>query len=139
MALATRPRSRRPVSEEAEAAARLILGVTAGVGGLAALIGWGSEQSIAVIAVPVLALALAIARNAVPVAGWAGFAVWGTLLPSAHGEALLAPIAMMVLCLAIAIGPDQLASWLGRNIAGGRDPEARQPAGWIEEDGNPVE
>jgi hypothetical protein len=139
MTLATRPRSRTPVSEEAMAAARVVLALTVGVGGMAALMGWGNEDSIALIAVPVLVLVIAIVRGAVPVAGWAGVAVWAALLPSAHGEALLAPIAMMVLCLAIAIGPDRLASWIGRNVAGRPDAEDRQPEGWIEEDGHPVE
>jgi hypothetical protein len=139
MTLATRPRSSSPVSEEAVAAARVVLGLTVGVGGMAALMGWGNEQPIVVVALPVLVLVIAIVRGAVPVAGWAGVAVWATLLPSAHGEALLAPIAMMVLCLAIAIGPDRLASWIGRNVTGQHDADASQPAGWIEEDGHTVE
>ena len=139
MTLATRPRSRTPVSEEAAAVARVVLGLTVAVGGLAALIGWGNDDSIAVIALPVLVLVIAIIRGAVAVAGWAGVAVWATLLPSAHGEALLAPIAMMVLCLAIAIGPDRLGSWVGRNVAARHVVDESQPAGWIEEDGNPVE
>jgi hypothetical protein len=139
MTLATRPRSRTPVSEETAAVARVVLGMTVAVGGLAALIGWGNDDSIAVIALPVVVLVIAIMRGAVSVAGWAGVAVWATLLPSAHGEALLAPIAMMVLCLAIAIGPGRLGSWVGRNVAVRRDVEVRQPAGWIEEDGHPVE
>jgi len=139
MTLATRPRSRTPVSEEASAAARVILGMTVAVGGLAALIGWGNEESIALIALPVLVLVIAIVRGAVGVAGWAGVAVWATLLPYAHGEALLAPIAMMVLCLATAIGPDGLASWVGRNVAVGHHVDESRTAGWIEEDGHPVE
>ena len=65
--------------------------------------------------------------------------MWATLLPSAHGEALLAPLAMMVLCLAIAIGPDRLVSWVGRNVAVRHVVDEPQPAGWIEEDGHPVE
>ena len=52
----TRPRSRTPVSEEAEAAARVVLGMTVAVGGLAALIGWGNDDPLAVIALPVLVL-----------------------------------------------------------------------------------
>lgn len=137
MTLATRPRSRTPASEEAVAAARVILGLTVGVGGMAALVGWGSEEPIVVIALPVLVLVVAIVRGSVSVAGWAGVAVWATLLPFAHGEALLAPIAMIVLCLAIAIGPDRLASWVGRDVAGRR--RASEPDGWIEEDGRPVD
>ena len=139
MTLATRPRSRTPVSEEAEAAARVVLGLTVVVGGVAAVIGWGIEQPIVLIALPALVLMIAIVRGAVPLAGWAGVAVWATLLPYAHGEALLAPIAMIVPCLAIAIGPDRLVSWVGRDVAGRRDVDEHQPEGWIEEDGHPVE
>jgi hypothetical protein len=139
MTLATRPRSGTPVSDEAVAAARVVLGLTLGVGGMAALMGWGSDEPIVVIALPALVLAIAIVRAIVPLAGWAGVAVWATLLPYAHGEAVLAPIAMIVLCMAIAIGPDRLASWVGRNVAGRHGPDERRPEGWIEEDGQPVE
>jgi hypothetical protein len=139
MTLATRPRSGTPVSEEAEAVARVVLGLTVVVGAMAALIGWGSEQPIALIALPALVLVIAIVFGKVPMAGWAGVAVWATLLPAVQGEAILAPIAMIVPCLAIAIGPDRLASWVTRNVAGRREAEDRQPEGWIEEDGHPVE
>ena len=139
MTLATRPRSRTPVSEEAEAVARVVLGLTVVVGAMAALIGWGSEEPIALVALPALVLAIAIVFGKVPLAGWAGVAVWATLLPAVHGEAILAPIAMIVPCLAIAIGPDRLGSWVSRNVAGRREAEDRQPEGWIEEDGHPVD
>ena len=120
------------------AAARVVLGLTVVVGAMAAVIGWGSEQAIAVIALPALVLVIAILRGMVPLAGWAGVAVWATLLPSAHGEAILAPVVMIVLCLAIAIGPERLASWVGREVAGRHGADARDPEGWIEEDGHPV-
>jgi hypothetical protein len=136
MTLATRRRRRSPVSEEAAAAARLVLALSIAVGGMAAVMGAVSGNPIVLVALPALALAVAVARGAVPLAGWAGAAVWAALLPSADGEALLAPIAMIVLCLAIAIGPDRLSSWVGRDLAGSG---ARSPEGWIEEDGNPLE
>jgi hypothetical protein len=65
--------------------------------------------------------------------------VWATLLPSAQDEALLAPLAMMVLCLAIAIGPERLLSWVGRDAVGHGDADDRASTGWIEEDGRPVD
>lgn len=139
MSLATRRRPRSPVSEEAVAAARVVLGLTVGVGVMAAAFGLATEGPITVIGLPTLVLLFAIVRRVVTLAGWAGVAVWATLLPSAHDEALLAPIAMIVLCLAIAIGPERMLAWIGHDVAGRHDAEARQPQGWIEEDGRPVD
>ncbi|MGH2418018.1 MAG: hypothetical protein ACRDFY_06765 [Candidatus Limnocylindria bacterium] len=139
MTLATRRRSRTPVSEEAVAAARVVLGLTIGVGLMAAAMGAATEGPIVVIALPTLVLLAAVARGMVPLAGWAGVAVWAVLLPPAHDEALLAPLAMIVLCLAIAIGPERMLSWIGRDAVGQRDADARGPQGWIEEDGRPVD
>ncbi len=116
-----------------------MLGLTVGVGAMAAAIGAATEQPIAVIAAPTLVLLVTILRGRVPLAGWAGVAVWATLLPSAHDEALVAPLAMIVLCLAIAIGPERLLSWVHRDAVGRTGPGARGPQGWIEEDGRPVE
>ena len=62
------------------------------------------------------------------------------LLPSAQGEAMLAPLAMIVLCAAIAIGPDRLVSWVVEDVGGRRGSSPPRPAqGWIEEDGLPLE
>ena len=139
MTLATRRRSGRQASEEAVAAARVVLGLTIGVGAMAAIMGAGSDQLLVVIVIPTIVLAVAVMRAAVPLAGWAGAAVWAVLLPSAHGEAILAPLAMVVLCLAIAIGPDRLTSWVGQDFAGLHEGDGRVPDGWIEEDGHPVD
>jgi len=138
MTLATRRRSRRPVSEEAAAGARVVLGLTIGVGAMAAAMGAATEEPIVVIAAPTLMLLVALVGGRVSMAGWAGIAVWATLLPSAHDEALLAPLAMIVLCLAIAIGPERMLSWIGRDAVGHRADD-RHPQGWIEEDGRPVD
>jgi len=116
-----------------------VLGLTVGVGAMAAAVGAATEQPIMVIAAPTLVLLLTIIRGNVPLAGWAGVAVWATLLPSAHDEALLAPLAMIVLCLAIAIGPERMLSWIGRDAVGHHDADDREPKGWIEEDGRPVD
>jgi len=139
MTLATRRRSRAPVSEEAEAAARVVLGMTVAVGGVAAAIGAGSGGPIVMIVLPTLALLIAIMLGTVRVAGWAALAVWAIILPSAGDAGLLAPIAMIVLCLAIAIGPGRLSSWVGRDVMGVQRASDRSPAGWIEEDGGPVD
>jgi hypothetical protein len=139
MTLATRRSSRSPVSEEAAAGARVVLGLTIGVGAMAAAMGAATDGPMVVIAAPTLVLLGALVRGSVPLAGWAGIAVWATLLPSAHDEALLAPLAMIVLCLAIAIGPERLLSWIGRDAVGHRDTGDPPAKGWIEEDGRPVD
>lgn len=140
MTVATRRRSRTPASEEAIAAARLVLGLTFGVGAMAAAIGASTGEPLVVVAVPTSVLAIAILRRAVKVSGWAGMAVWLVLLPAAHGEAMLAPLAMIVLCAAVAVGPERLVSWVVRDVAGHRVPSQHRPAqGWIEEDGLPLD
>lgn len=139
MTLATRRHSRTPVSEEAVAAARVVLGLTIGVGLMTAAMGAATEGPIVVIALPTLVLLAAVARGMVPLAGWAGVAVWAVLLAPAHDEALLAPLAMIVLCLAIAIGPERMLSWVHRDVVGHADADVRRPDGWIEEDGRPVD
>ena len=121
------------------AAARVVLGLTIGVGCMAAIMGAGSDQLLVIVVLPTIVLVVALIRGAVPIAGWAGAAVWTVLLPSAHGEAVLAPLAMVALCLAIAIGPDRLTSWVGHDFAGLHDGDGRAPDGWIEEDGHPVD
>jgi hypothetical protein len=138
MTLATRRRSRSPVSEEAAAVARVVLGMTLAVGGMAAAIGAAADDAILAIALPTAALSLALIVRAASVAGWAGVAVWLVLLPSTRGEAILAPLAMAALCLAVAIGPDRLLGWLGRDVVG-HPAEASPSSGWIEEDGRPVD
>lgn len=139
MTLATRRRTRSPVSEEAAAGARVVLAFTIGVGAMASAMGAATSQPIVVIAAPTLMLLVALVRGSVPLAGWAGVAVWATLLPSAHDEALLAPLAMIVLCLAIAIGPDRMLAWLDRDAVGRHEVGDGHPRGWIEEDGRPVD
>jgi hypothetical protein len=139
MALVTRRRSRSPASEEAAAAARVVLAMTLAVGGMASAIGAAAGDPILTIALPTAALALALLGHAVTLAGWAGLAVWLVLVPSTRGEAILAPLVMAALCLAVAIGPDRLMAWLGRDVVGHPADAARPSAGWIEEDGRPVD
>ena len=139
MALSTRRRSRGAASEEAAAAARVVLAMTVAVGGMAAAIGAAAGDPILVIALPTAALLLALLTRAVTAAGWAGVAVWLALVPSARGEAIVAPLLMAALCLAVAIGPDRLLAWLGRDVVGQPADAARTSVGWIEEDGRAVD
>ncbi len=43
------------------------------------------------------------------------------------------PLTMIVVCLALAVGPDRLLSWLARDAAPGSAPRV-EDRGWIEED-----
>ncbi|MGH2446804.1 MAG: hypothetical protein ACRDGD_12325 [Candidatus Limnocylindria bacterium] len=138
MTVATRRGSRSQASEEAVAAARVVLGLTIGVGFMAAAMGAATGDPISLVVVPTLVLVASLAfvsrsDRAVMVAGMAGVAVWLVLLPQAHAEAMLAPLAMIVLCLAIALGPDRLLGWIGRDVRGRASVEAPPDDGWIEE------
>lgn len=119
---------------------RVVLGLTIAVGAMAAAFGAASGGPIVLVALPTAVLLAAHLRGAETLAGWLGAAVWISILPSAHGEALLAPLAMIVLCLAVAFGPARLLSWVGYDLIGHREDEVSRPArGWIEEDGRSVD
>lgn len=133
---------RRPLtaaSDEADAFTRVVLGLTAAVGAMVAAIGAATGQPILIAALPTVVLLGALVGSNAAVAGWAGVAVWMVLVPSAQGEALIAPLAMIVLCLAIAVSPGQLLGWIGRDVLPKSPPAHASAAegwieGWIEED-----
>jgi hypothetical protein len=133
MTAATR-QSRRQVSEETAAAARVVLALTIAVGGLAGTIGIVTGQPMALIAIPSGILLIAILVRAVVPAGWAGAAVWAGILPAAHAEAMVGPLVMIAVCLAIAVGPERLASLVARDFRGRRTTHDAPDTGWIEED-----
>ena len=140
MAATTGRHTRARASEEVVAVARVVVAGTLGVGGMAAAIGLSSGNPVALIGIPTLVLGVAVLRHWIPVIGWSSAGVWALLLPHAREEALVAPLAMLALSLGIAIGPERLLAWLGRDVAGlTREPERRADDGWIEEDGHPVE
>lgn len=122
-------------AEEADAAGRAVFGLSAGVGIVASASIAVSGQTL-FIGLPTLALLAALAIGWRVVAAYAGTAVWLLLAPSAHSEAVLAPLAMATLCLAIALGPNRLLSWIAHDAAPAPAPSAAATAqdGWIEED-----
>lgn len=128
---------RTPYGEEAEAAVRAIFGLTAAVGAVASAM-IAATGELPLIGLPTLVL-LGCLVIGTPVGGaaCAGAAVWLVLAPTTQGEGLLAPLAMVVACVAIALGPERLLSWLERDAA----PEPGKPRraageGWIEEIGS---
>ena len=126
-------RTHAMVPEEIVAPERAILGLTAGVGAMAAAASAVIGDPFALIAVPTIVLLALLARGAVSAAGYAAMAVWLIFVLRAPGEALLVPLAMAVVCLAIGMGPDRLISWVRQDFGGRPDPEPPEARGWIEE------
>jgi len=124
---------RTTYGEDAEAVVRAIFGVTVAVGTVGAVMLAATGQ-LPFIGLPTLLLLGCLVLGA-PVAGaaYAAAAVWLVLAPIAHGEALLAPVAMVIGCLAIALGPERLLSWLAHDFAPGPG-RAAEREGWIEAD-----
>jgi hypothetical protein len=131
--------TRARASEEVVAVARVVVAATIGVGAMAAAIGLSTGEPIALIGIPTLILGIAVRRGWIALVGWSSAAIWAFLVPHAREEALVAPIAMLVVSLGIAIGPDRLLAWLGRDVAGARELERGSDEGWIEEDGHPID
>ena len=126
-------RRRTAYSEDAEAVVRALLGLTAGAGAFAAA-GAAATGQLPLIGLPTVALlGLLLAGASMSLAGYAAGSVWVLLLPAASGEGLLVPLTMIVLCLAIAVGPDRLLSWMAHDAAPGSAPRV-EDRGWIEED-----
>jgi hypothetical protein len=145
MAVVTGRGTRRSASDEADAFVRVVLGLSLGVGGMAAALGAATGSPILLVALPTAILLGARVLGSDSVAGWAGAAVWVALLPPAHEEAMLGPLAMIVLCVAVALGPERLLAWASDQLLARRGGEPavprprRTPVGWIEEDGRPVD
>ncbi|MGQ0609412.1 MAG: hypothetical protein ACT4OQ_13260 [Chloroflexota bacterium] len=119
--------------EDAEAVVRAVLGLTAGVGTLAAAMAALTGQ-LPLVGLPTLVLmGWLVAGAAVAGAAYAGAVVWLVLAPTAHGEALVAPLAMVVICLVIALGPERFASWVARDAAPAVT-SVDDDHGWIEDE-----
>lgn len=127
----TMVRRGRTASDEGAAVVRVVMAVTAASGAMLGLLQVVDETPPVVVA-PALLLLVALARGNMPVAAWAAGAVWAVMLPLAAGIAILAPILMVVICVAIAIGPDRAIAWI-RDDWSGRDAASVATTGWIEE------
>jgi hypothetical protein len=119
-------------SEERIAATRLVLGLSAAVGGMAGVMGAVGGQPTVWLLIPTIALVAGLLTRAVPVAAWGGVGLWLLVLPHAHAEGMLGPLLMLVACLAIAIGPARLATMVESDWHGSR-PGTSEPSGWIED------
>ena len=125
--------ARRQRGDDADAAYRAVMAVTAASCAMIAVFDLVAG-SLAFTAAPTVILLVGVARGSSIVSGWSGVAVWGAVLGMASGLAVVAPLLMIVLCLAFAVGPDRLLDWV-RDEWNGRESRARPAQGWIEDEG----
>ena len=122
-------------SEEWQAARGVLVAITAGTGGMLTAFDL-ANGAVPLAIVPTIALVVGARLSWHDrTVGWAGAAIWMTILPRAHGEGLLAPLAMVVAWVAVAVGPDRLGDWLRAEWTGReRAAERAEQRGWIEDD-----
>jgi len=120
-------------SEEAGAAISVVLAVTASS---ALMIGvfQAVSGSLPLVAAPAAAVILALAIGRTDAALWASVAAWVVITPLAPGIGIAAPLFMITLCGALAIGPDRAIDWMAGDWTGRRVAESSTSAGWIEDD-----
>jgi hypothetical protein len=125
-------RARAAVAEEVEAGERGILGLTAAVGSMAAAASAARGDALWLVIVPTASLLALLLARRTPAAAVAGVAVWLCFVGHASGEALVVPLAMALVCLALAVGPDRVVGILGAVTL--RTDEGGGPGGWIEDE-----
>ncbi len=131
MAMIRMARLRRPArSEEGEAAERVVVFVSVVVGAMLTLFESVTAFPL-LVALATLGLAVALVLRATGLAPWAALALWATILIRTEDWALVPPLMMIVLCLALAMGPDRLLDWV-RDEWSGRDVNDPR-SGWIED------
>jgi len=111
---------------------RLVLGLTAAVGGMAGGIGLLAGQPMGWLTIPAAVVVAGLATGFAPLAAWAGLILWAGILPEAHAEAMLGPLLMILACVTIAVGPSRLLSLLRRDVRGPA-PDRPGDGAWIEE------
>ena len=120
-------------SEEGAAAFGAVMALSAASGGMVSVIEV-THGSLVLVAVPTLLLLGAlVARNAT-LSAYAAAGLWILIVPMAHGVAVLAPLMMVVLCLAFAVGPERMADWVRDEWTGRESGEPADEAAWIEDD-----
>jgi hypothetical protein len=126
-------RAHASAPEEIVAAERAILALSVGVGGMATLISLAVGDPLAFVGIPSLVAFVLLARGAIGAAAWAAVVGWLIFATRAPNEAILVPLAMSVICLAIAIGPERFGGWLRDDVGGSHGIEPGEERGWIEE------
>jgi hypothetical protein len=123
------------VGEGERAASSVVLAVTAGVGVMIVLLS-AAQGDLSPIVLPTAGLLVGIGRHAPVASAWFALVAWMTLLPLALGVAIVAPLMMIVVCLALAIGPERVLAWAETHLrlTTPRGDTDQAMAGWIEDD-----
>jgi hypothetical protein len=124
--------ARHQRSEEADALYGVVVALTVSSGAMVAVFAM-LEGDVPITALPTVALLVGMARRSLPLTAWSGVVVWALVLPMAPGMAILAPVLMVVACLAFAIGPDRLLDWVHDEWIGRMGDEPVE-VGWIEDE-----
>ena len=135
--LLVRMRRDSPMGEPEIAAASVVLALTATVGCMVALL-FAVQGEVALVAAPTAALLVSMARHEVVAGSWWAMVAWATLLPMALSMGIVAPLLMMLVSLALAVGPERVGGWFRERMRVGSGPReaGTEPdsAGWIEDD-----
>ena len=119
--------------EERAALFGVLVAVSAATGGMWTVIE-AVHGVVPLAVVPTVVLVATLAARARRASAWSAATVWLTILPMADGIAILAPLLMIGLCVAMAVGPDRVLDWI-RDEWSGREPTTDGVAtAWIEDD-----
>ena len=118
--------------DQAEAASRMVLGLTLAAGGMVALGAAVAGSAAVIVGVPTAMLLLLLLLGATPAAGWCGVAIWVFLAPMAPYDGIVAPLVMIAACALIALRPSRVLAWFTDAPRPVTPPVDRGPA-WIEE------
>ena len=123
------------MGEGERAASSVVLALTAGVGVMIVLLS-AVQGVVNPIVFPTAGLIVGICRDAPVASAWFALVAWVTLVPLALGMAIVAPLRMIVVCLALAIGPERVLAWAETHVRLGPPRAGADPAtaGWIEDD-----
>jgi hypothetical protein len=120
-------------SEEAGALVSAVLALTASAAAIIAVF-HAVSGTVPVVALPAAAILVALAARREQAALWAATAAWVVITPLAHGNGILAPMLMVALTAAFAIGPDRALAWIAHDWSGSRPDDESPASGWIEEE-----
>ncbi|HJP71337.1 MAG TPA: hypothetical protein VJ975_06420 [Candidatus Limnocylindria bacterium] len=118
--------------DQAEAASRMVLGLTFAAGAMVALTGAVAGSGSVIVGVPTAALLLFLLVGATRAAGWCGVAIWVFLAPMAAYDGILAPLVMIAGCAVIALDPSRVYAWFTDGPRPASTAADLEPA-WIEE------
>jgi hypothetical protein len=119
-------------SEEASALVSAVLALTASAGAIIAVF-HAVSGTVPLVALPAAAILVALVAHRERPALWGAVVAWLVITPLAHGNGVLAPLLMVALCAAFAIGPERALGWIASDWSG-RTADADDVTGWIEED-----